>query len=273
MKAERRRASTVVLVGIFLTGLVIMLYPFVSNWLATRRGIEKAEAYEAITVSLSKEEIAEQWRRAEEYNEHLRGDPVKDPFVPGSGRALPENYMEVLNIEGAMGYLEIPAINVLLPIYHGVGEDVLQKGVGHIESTALPIGGKGSHAVLTGHTGLPEAKLFTDLINLETGDFFYLHILGEVLIYEVDQIVVIDPEDLSGLIAYEDRDYITLLTCTPYGVNSHRLVVRGERMYNYSKQVNIFTDKMVYIIVFTIVNIIIILMISRIRMKMIKKTK
>lgn len=152
--------------------------------------------------------------------------------MPGSGFALPQNYLECLNIngDGVMGYIEIPRIDVRLPIYHGSSEEVLQQGVGHIESTALPIGGDYTHAVLTGHRGLPSAKLFTDLDRLEIGDQFYIHVLDEVLAYEIDEINTVLPDQLQELQPIEGRDLVTLVTCTPYGVNTHRMLVRGTRV-------------------------------------------
>lgn len=213
-----------------LIGCAFLFYPAVSRWYNSLRFVAETESYEANMGALSDEEIEEEWKKAREYNENLRGDPIHDPFLPGSGMALPENYLECLNVDGIMGYLEIPQINVKLPIYHGTSEETLRKGIGHIESTALPTGDKGGHPVLTGHTGLPEAKLFTDLVKIEEGDKFYLDILGEVFCYQVDQIEVILPEKINELAAYKGHDYVTLLTCTPYGVNSHRLLVRGERI-------------------------------------------
>lgn len=259
MEKKQGKIGTIVLIAIFLIGFLILSYPFISNWLATRRGIEAADNYEAMTSSLSDEEREKEWEKAEEYNDHLRGDPVKDPFLPGSGVALPSNYMEVLNIDGVMCYVEIPSIDVKLPVYHGVSKEVLEKGIGHIESTAFPIGGLGGHPVLTGHTGLPTAKIFSDLVEMEKGDLFYIHVLGKMLVYEVDQIKVIEPEDLSDLVAYDDKDYITLLTCTPYGVNSHRLLVRGERIYNFSKRVSIIPNRIIYRIILGILGVFILL--------------
>lgn len=164
-----------------------------------------------------------------DYNENLSGDPVKDPFVRGSGYALPENYDDVLNVDGVMGYIEIPKIGVKLPIYHGTSEEVLERGAGHIESTALPIGGAYRHSVISGHRGLPSAELFTRLDEMELGDIFFIHVLGQRLAYEVDQITTIEPTELDSIMPIPDRDLVTLLTCTPYGINSHRLLVRGSR--------------------------------------------
>lgn len=242
--------STIALSITFLVGLLVLLYPYFSNWLSTRRNSIVVDSYDAMTVDLSKEEIAEEWDRAVVYNEHLIGDPVRDPFVPGSGRALPSNYIDVLNFDGVMAYVEVPSVNIKLPVYHGASVEVLEKGVGHIESTTLPIGGIGGHPVLTGHTGLPEAKLFTDLDKVKEGDLFYIHVLGRLLMYEVDQISVIEPQDISLLVAYDDKDYITLLTCTPYGVNSHRLLIRGERSYRYTKTIRFYEDTILYQVLF-----------------------
>lgn len=242
--------SSILLIITFLVGLMILMYPYFSNYLATRKSSIVVDGYDAMTVNLTKEEIHSEWERAVIYNEHLIGDPVRDPFVPGSGRALPDDYLDVLNFDGVMCYVEIPTVNIKLPVYHGVSEKVLEEGVGHIESTALPIGGTGGHAVLTGHTGLPSAKLFTDLDKIKEGDLFYIHVLGRLLVYEVDQISVIEPKDISLLVAYSDKDYITLLTCTPYGVNSHRLLIRGERSFHYTKTIRFYEDTILYQVLF-----------------------
>ena len=223
-------AIIVFAVLLFLSGAAVFLYPAVSNWLAEIHQSDVIQEYEEELATKDKNLYAAEWQKVREYNESLVGDPVRDPFVPGTGYALPNNYLECLNINGVMGYIEIPKIGVRLPIYHGTSEEVLQEGVGHIESTALPIGGEFSHAVLTGHRGLPNAKLFTDLDQLEIGDQFYLYILDEVLAYEVDKINTVLPDELQELRAVEGRDLVTLVTCTPYGVNTHRLLVRGTRI-------------------------------------------
>ena len=155
---------------------------------------------------------------------------VRDPFVPGSGVVIPDNYMEVLNIDrGVMGTLDIPCVDINLPIYHTVETEVLEKGVGHLQETALPIGGKNNHTVLSTHRGLPQAELFTNLDKMETGDEFYIHIFDRTMAYKVDQIKVVEPDNTKYLKPEKGKDYITLLTCTPYGINSHRLLVRGVR--------------------------------------------
>lgn len=214
---------------LFFTGAGVFFYPTVSNYFAEREQISVIREYQAQMETGSTEDLEAEWEKAKAYNENLAGDPVKDPFVPGSGYALPGNYEEVLNVGGVMGYVEIPKIDVLLPIYHGTSEEVLEKGVGHIESTALPIGGSFRHSVLTGHRGLPSAKLFTRLDEMETGDIFLIHVLDQTLAYEVDQIKTVLPTELGDIQAIPEKDLVTLLTCTPYGVNTHRLLVRGSR--------------------------------------------
>lgn len=231
---ERRRNPWIFLAPllVFAAGAGIFLYPAVSNFLAERAQTNVIRSYQAAVDESNRQKLEEEWQKAEEYNENLAGDPVHDPFVMGSGYVLPDNYEEVLNLngDGVMGYLEIPRIDVELPIYHGTSEEVLEKGAGHLEATALPIGGKNRHPVISAHRGLPSAELFTRLDEMEIGDWFYLSVLDETLAYEVDKITVIEPEKLEFLTPEENRDLLTLLTCTPYGVNTHRLLVRGTRV-------------------------------------------
>ena len=199
-------------------GAAVFLYPAVSNYLAEKNQTRVIQTYQEAVGGLSDEELSEEWAKAEEYNENLTGDPVHDPFVPGSGYALPDNYLDVLNTDGVMCYIEIPKIDVSLPVYHGTAEETLEKGVGHMESTTLPIGGAGRHAVLTGHRGLPSAELFTNLDLLEIGDHFYINVLGETLAYEVDRIEVVEPDELELLAAEPgrgpgDSDHVHSLRC------------------------------------------------------------
>ncbi len=217
---------------IFAAGAGIFLYPAVSNFLAERNHQNVIHSYQAAVEEEDGQELAAAWAEAEEYNENLAGDPVHDPFVMGSGYVLPDNYQEVLNIngDGVMGYIEIPKIGVYLPIYHGTSEEVLQEGAGHLEATALPVGGLNRHPVISAHRGLPSAELFTRLDEMELGDVFYIHVLDQALAYQVDQIETIVPEDLALLVPESDKDLVTLLTCTPYAVNTHRLLVRGSRI-------------------------------------------
>ncbi|MDQ0361221.1 class C sortase [Breznakia pachnodae] len=215
---------------LLLIGIGVLAYPVVSNYIYELNGSFLIDDYSQSVSEESSEEIEAMWKEAYEYNENLLGSPVKDPFIEGSGVTMPNNYSEILNVNGMMGSVKIPKISVDLPIYHTTKESVLKKGVGHLEGSTLPVGGEGTHAVLTGHTGLSNAKLFTDLDLLEEGDMFYLYILDDVLAYEIDEITVIDPEDTQKIKRVDGEDYVTLLTCTPYGVNSHRLLVRGKRV-------------------------------------------
>lgn len=215
---------------LFLGGAAVFCYPAISNYLNQKNQTRVVQHYEQTVAAQDDALLAEEWAKAEEYNENLAGDPVHDPFVPGSGYALPDNYLDVLNIDGVMGRITIPKIGVDLPIYHGTDAETLEKGVGHIESTSLPIGGEYRHAVLTGHRGLPSAELFTRLDELEPGDQFYLHVLDATLAYQVDQILTVEPQELETLVAEPGQDYVTLVTCTPYGINTHRMLVRGTRI-------------------------------------------
>ena len=235
IQTNKRKTNPLLLLApllIFAVGAGIFLYPAISNFLAERGQQDTIRTYHAKVQTMNQEEIDAAWEEAQIYNENLAGDPVHDPFVMGSGYVLPDNYEDVLNIEGdgVMGEIEIPKIDVDLPISHGSSEEVLEKGAGHLEMTALPIGGKNRHPVISAHRGLPSAELFTRLDEMEIGDEFYIHVLDETLAYEVDQIEVIEPEELSLLQPEEDKDLVTLLTCTPYAVNTHRLLVRGTRV-------------------------------------------
>lgn len=218
---------------VFLAGALILAYPGISNALAEQEQTNVISNYEETVSGLSDADLTAEWKKAEAYNQSITGEVLEDPFVPGSGSALPDNYKEVLDVEkesGVMGYLKIPSIDVYLPVYHGLGESVLEKGVGHMENTALPIGGTGTHAVLAAHRGLSSAKLFTDLDKMKKKDIFYVYILNHVLTYQVDQISIIEPEDSELLRPLPDKEFVTLLTCTPYGINSHRLLVRGVKV-------------------------------------------
>jgi len=219
-----------VIIALVLAAIATMMYPTVSSYLTQRNGSRAAQAYTDAVTALDDATLAAAWAAAEQYNESLTGSPVHDPFLAGSGMAMGDDYRQVLDVGGIMGYLDIPRINVHLPIYHGTSEAVLSSGIGHLEGSTLPIGGTTRHTVLTGHTGLAHARLLTDLVDLGVGDQFYLYVLGRTLAYQVDQIRVVEPEDTAELRRFEGKDYATLLTCTPYGVNSHRLLVRGERV-------------------------------------------
>ncbi len=218
-----------------LGGAGVLAYPSLSNYLSERNGSQVVDSYASEVGDADDARLAGIWQQAEEYNQSLTGSPVHDPFLEGSGVAMPADYAQTLSLSGVMAHVEIPKIGVDLPVYHGTSEAVLQRGVGHLEGSTLPIGGQERHAVLTGHTGLPNAKLFTDLTELVVGDLIYIHVLDQVLAYQVDQILVVEPHQTEALKSLPGRDLLTLLTCTPYGINSQRLLVRGERV-DYSPE-------------------------------------
>lgn len=203
-----------------LVGLGLILYPAISNYLTEKNQSTAMQGYIEEQGNVSDEINRVQKEQAQEYNRQLLLQEE------------PDDYEEILNPDGneIMGYLEIPSIKVYLPVYHGTSDGILQAGIGHLKHTSLPIGGAGTHAVLSGHTGMPGTRLLTDLDQLQEGDQFYLHVLDEVLAYEVDQIKVVEPDNMNDLRIEESQDYVTLVTCTPYGINSHRLLVRGRRV-------------------------------------------
>lgn len=231
----KRKLSIILMSLIFLSGLGIMLYPVISNAYMEYKQKSVITNYEETVKEMPKDTKNEELERASDYNKLLIGTAiVTDPFDPEAQKKLEESsdYFNILNLDekGLMGYVVIPKIDVNLPIYHGTSEEVLQKGVGHLQNTSLPVGGESTHAVLSGHTGLSSAKLFTDLDKLEEGNIFYIKTLGETFAYEVDQIKIVEPHETSDLLIESDKDYVTLVTCTPYSVNTHRLLVRGTRV-------------------------------------------
>ena len=225
-----KRILIIILVA--LIGICLFAYPIVSNYQFSLRANGATQEYDNAIDQKAKDDIEKAWQEAVLYNENLEGNPAHDPFLKDSGMVLPQNYKNVLNFDttGSMGYITIPKIDVRLSVFHGTAETVLQEGIGHMEGSSLPIGGAGTHCVLTGHTGMAHAKLFTDIRDLKDGDMFYLHTLDQTLAYKVDQIKIVDPGDTSDLRRDSDKDYCTLITCTPYGINSHRLLVRGVRV-------------------------------------------
>lgn len=238
----KHKKSTIALILVLLAGLSLMLYPLVSDlWNETRQSRAIADYTQAV-AAMDDQSYCQLLRDAQAYNAELLDHP--DRFYPTEEEI--SRYEGLLNVAGSgvMGYVEIPSIQVLLPIYHGVDEAVLQTAIGHIEGTSLPVGGESTHCVISGHRGLPSAKLFTDLDQLDPGDTFRLRILDEVLTYEVDQIRIVEPDDLSLLEIEPGEDLCTLVTCTPYGVNSHRLLVRGRRVVegSASDQIRITAD-------------------------------
>ena len=224
---KKSRASTVILIIVFLVGLSLLLYPSLSDYWNSFRQSRAIASYVESVSHLDNQEYQALLEEARAYNASLVGDKTR--FSP-TEEELAE-YLTLLGSTGAaVGYVEIPAIKLTLPIYLGTSETVLQVGVGAMEGSSLPIGGESTHAVLTGHGGLPSAILFTDLDRLVQGDMFHIHILNETCTYEVDQILIVEPAEMDALEIVEGEDYCTLVTCTPYGVNSHRMLVRGHRI-------------------------------------------
>lgn len=231
----KKRAGNLVIGIIFLAGLSLLLYPFVANQWNNYRQKQLISGYEQV---VSDKEAAEgidydaERKKAEDYNEALLPCVLPDSFALAESSGVDPVYMNTLNIAGdeMMGSVEIPKINIKIPIYHTTEEDVLNKGAGHLEGSSLPVGGANTHAVISAHRGLPSASLFTDLDQMKVGDHFLLHVLDETLCYEVDKISVVKPEDTSALAVEDGQDLVTLLTCTPYGVNTERLLVRGHRV-------------------------------------------
>lgn len=224
-----------ILVTLFIgASLVMMFYPWISNFVNQHQADITVDNYKKKEKSLSEEQKEEMWKKAQMYNADLAQNQVEltDPFVE-SKSAIKSGliYNNLLNIDksGMMCYLEIPCINVNLPVFHGTAASTLERGIGHLEGSSLPVGGKSTHAVLTGHTGLNNAKLFTDLTEVKEGDLFFLHTLGKDLAYRVIEIEVVLPEEMQDLLIRKGKDLVTLITCTPYGVNSHRLFVTGIR--------------------------------------------
>lgn len=227
----------IIVISIFLVGVVLLIYPSLGNVISCVQQRQVVEEYEKQVAQMLKKDITMQKELAIDYNKSISRITLQDPFAEEQEPTEPEEeqtldeYYEALSIGGQnmMGYIKIPKISISIPIYHDATEAQLQKGIGHLRGTSLPIGGVGTHCVLSGHTGVPGNMLFTDLDKLEIGDKFYLHVLDEVLAYKVDSIKVIEPSDTSEIQIDPEKDYCTLLTCTPYGINSHRLLVRGER--------------------------------------------
>lgn len=224
----RKHASTMILILILVVGLSLMLYPSFSNWWNEAHQSRAIAAYSQEVSKLDANRYDELWQQARKYNRSLVGRE-NAYLLDDSQKAEYERLLDVSGM-GIMGYIEIPSLKVSLPIYHGTEESVLQVAVGHLEWTSLPVGGESTHCVLSGHRGLPSAKLFTDLDRLVVGDRFRLGVLDQVLTYEVDQILIVEPQDTEALLIEEGKDLCTLVTCTPYGINTHRLLVRGHRV-------------------------------------------
>lgn len=242
MKKKKGNFTTLLLILVLLAGLSLLLYPSVSDYWNSFHQTRAIATYAEKVANLNQDQYDEIWAAAESYNASLT-DRVNAYLLSDAQK---EEYQQLLNVSGlgVMGYIEIPSIDCSLPIYHGTEESVLQIAVGHLEWSSLPVGGESTHCVLSGHRGLPSAKLFTNLDKLQTGDIFMLRVLDNVLTYEVDQILIVEPQETGALRIEERKDYCTLVTCTPYGINTHRLLVRGHRIDNIeeAKTVRVTAD-------------------------------
>ena len=224
----KNNCSTILLILMLLIGLSLMLYPSLADWWNSFHSSRSIASYVEQVANIDDAQYEELWNAAWDYNQSLLHRP--NDFLLSDEQQ--EIYKSLLDFggNGIMGYIEIPMIDVMLPIYHGTKESVLQIAVGHLDWTSLPVGGAGSHCVVSGHRGLPSARLFTDLDKLKVGDVFMLHVLNEILTYEIDQILIVEPQDTDPLLIEPGKDLCTMITCTPYGINSHRMLVRGHRI-------------------------------------------
>ena len=261
-----------------LVGLSVMFYPVVSDMWNTYRNSLLISSHKKDVNDLSKKQTEQIWNEAVNYNKNHKENFIKEDVFTNLKKHTKSKYDSYLNISknGVMGTIVIPKINVEIPIYHGTGEKELQTGVGHMEGTSLPVGGTSSHCVLSAHRGLPSAKLFTDLDKMKKGDLFFLHILDKTLAYKVEDIFTVKPDETDKLSLIKGKDYVTLLTCTPYGVNTHRLLVRGVRTaykQNQEQNVSILKDYRVWILIGTIVALIIVNVFMVIKNKKKKRSK
>lgn len=229
MSKKKGKMSTVLLVGILLVGLSVMLYPIISDWWNSHTQSRAIAVYEEQASNLSEADYREILTRAREYNQALK--KIRDPFVDYDEVPDYDNILDIAG-NGVMGYVSIPQIRVELPIYHGTSEGVLSAAVGHLQGSTLPVGGVGNHSVISAHRGLPSAKLFSDLDKLMVGDTFTITVLKDVYTYEIEEINIVEPDQMDKLICVPGKDLVTLMTCTPYGVNSHRMLVRAHRTDN-----------------------------------------
>lgn len=237
----KKHLSTLLLVAVFLLGVCILLYPTASDYWNSLHQTRAIGAYEDALAGMTRRDYDAAFQQAEDYNRALAAlDVPMSEYQSLSDAGM--DYEEILNINGVgiMGYIDIDAIGVELPIYHGTSPDVLNVAVGHLEGSSLPIGGEGSHCVLSAHRGLPSARLFTDLDQLQEGDTFTITVLDRLLTYEIDQILIVEPEQVDALAITPGEDYCTLVTCTPYGINTHRLLVRGKRVENAREKAHVY---------------------------------
>ena len=226
----KKRLPTILAIILMISGFALLAYPTASSWWNGRVQTRIGRIYYMDVARLAREQIDEQFRRAEAFNAILSEKGTAAPLLLGDWAILPDDYTQILNINGVMARLQIPAINVDLPIFHGTSPEVMEKGVGHLEGTAFPTGGCGTHSVLTTHSGMAHARLFSDLETLTIGDTFFITVLDRRLKYQVDRITVILPYEIEALRVIPGADMVTLITCTPLAVNTHRLLVRGTRI-------------------------------------------
>ncbi len=214
---------------IFVLGLMIAIYPIISNYYYTVENNNQVKDFQEAVAEMPSKEVLERIDLAKAYNDTLDPSRLADPYTEREKKGV-ENYARMLEVREKIGYIDVPKINQQIPVYAGTSEDILQHACGHLEGTSLPIGGKDTHAVITAHRGLPQVKLFRDLDKMEVGDLFFFTNVKETLAYKVDQILVVEPWDFEPVLVVEGKDLMTLLTCTPYMINSHRLLVRGHRV-------------------------------------------
>lgn len=248
----KKKNHDFVSVLIVIAGILALAYPFISNYLLEKNSSKAVRSYEQAVEALGDEKIRQMLEDASIYNQQLvqaNGFEIPSTAITES-KELTDTYWKILDVDGSgmMGYLTVPRLKETLPIYHGTAEEVLQVGVGHLEYTSFPVGGTSTHAALSGHRGLTSAKLFTDLDQVKIGDKFFLRILNEKIAYQVDKIVTVKPEEMEELSIKEGEDYVTLITCTPYGINTHRLLVRGTRIPYVEEAVEQETEKQTFFI-------------------------
>lgn len=236
-KKIKERLTIFLFILMIIVGLGIILYPIISNQVYQKYYQDVIGNYERTVTKQKNSQNEKLIEEAREYNHSLTSTNIVDAFQ-NPNRESSSEYMSILNVndKGMIGYISIPKIDVRIPIYHGTSSNVLQKGVGHLEGSSFPVGGENTHAILSAHRGLPSSRLFTDLNQLKAGDIFYIYILDQVFAYQVDQTLVTEPSETEALKIVDGKDYVTLVTCTPYAINTHRLLVRGERI-DYNRDV------------------------------------
>jgi len=225
-----RRMQNILMIILLILGVGVLIYPDIADWYHSNQHESIRQEYNGMVAIMAQEEIDFELERARAFNEGLTGIHIQDPFVPGSGSIRSAEYYSILNFNGIMGHIEIPSIGVNLPIRHGTTDATLARGAGHMENTPYPIGGYGNHSIITAHAGLVSMRLFTDIVLLGEGDLFFVQVLNQRIAYEVDFVIDVYPHEIDILVSYEDRDLVTLVTCYPYGVNTHRRLVRGTRI-------------------------------------------